>query len=275
MKYKDIFYLKEEQYYAINQRHFKNFVESFKNEFRIDITELAKSEGIPNNDFVKQFYLLKYAINLYYPKYIPEFFARLEASGFDVSSEIVDAMKTLGVNTIDALDEDLKQYILLSPYIQGLSINQGKIMIYSDEFGDYSFYSTRKYLLSNKKALAFIRKYVTQNYCHQASWSLIQYLDNANLLTSLLPAYFEGNYYHSVIRNQDGLIVDAANQVVYDEKTRDFLFKGNIVAETKKEHLNCQLQVAKEEEDHESKEIDFPKALLLALHRESKAMKKN
>ncbi len=64
MKYKDIFYLKEEQYYAINQRHFKNFVESFKNEFRIDITELAKSEGIPNNDFVKQFYLLKYAINL-------------------------------------------------------------------------------------------------------------------------------------------------------------------------------------------------------------------
>lgn len=275
MRYKDIYYQKEEQYHSINQQHFKQFVESFTKDFKIDITEMTRKKGVQSNDYCKQFFILKYMVNLYYPQYIYEFFHRLEESGFDVSSEIVDAMKQIGRNTINTLNESVSQYVMLSPYINNVSINNGKITIYSDKFGDYSFYSTRNYLKENKKALKIINKYTTQGYCHHLSWELISYLEKVKLVTTLLPAYYEGNYYHSIVRNQDDFIIDVANEAVYDDDTRDLLFKGHIVVETEKENLDKRLQEAIMDEDEESKETDFVKAMLLTLHKESKKYKKN
>lgn len=115
-----------------------------------------------------------------------------------------------------------------------------------------------------------INQFTTQGYCHHLSWELMTYLEKANLVTSLLPAYYEGNYYHSVIRNQDGFIIDVANEAVYDDDTRDLLFKGHIVVETEKENLDKRLQEAIMDEDEESKESNFAKAMLLTLHKEYK-----
>lgn len=180
MGYKDIFYQREEQYHSINQQHFK-----------IDITEMIRKKGIPSDDFCKQFFILKYMVNLYYPQYIYEFFHKLEESGFDVSSEIVDAMKLIGRNTINTLNESVKQYVMLSPYINDVAINNGKITIYSDEFGNYSFYSPRKYLQKNKKALKMINQFTTQGYCHHLSWELMTYLEKENLDKRLQEAIME------------------------------------------------------------------------------------
>lgn len=181
-------------------------------------------------------------------------------------------MKLIGRNTTNILCEEIKQYVLLSPYINGITIHQGLISIYS-EFGNFSFYSTRKYLQENQKALKMINDYITQGYCHHLSWQLLNYLEKANLVTSLLPAYFEGNYYHSVVRNQDGFIIDVANEIVYEEEMRDFLFKGHIVVETEKENLDKRLQEAILDEDEESKKLNFTSAMLLTLHKEYKKLK--
>lgn len=233
---------------------------------------MARKKDIPMDDYCKQFFLLKYIVNLYYPQYICKFFQRLEKSGFDVSSEVIDAMKLIGRNTTNTLCEEVKQYVLLSPYINGITIHQGIISIYS-EFGNFSFYSTRKYLQENQKALKMINDYITQGHCHHLSWQLLNYLEKANLVTSLLPAYFEGNYYHSVVRNQDGFIIDVANEIVYEEEMRDFLFKGHIVVETEKENLDKRLQEAILDEDEESKKLNFTSAMLLTLHKEYKKLK--
>lgn len=274
MGYSDIFYLKEEKFYLANQKLFKNFLDFFRRETGLDWQSLIAKTDIPVNDYRKLFYFLRQTIILNFPKYVPIFFKLLEDSGFDMSSEIIYAMKLIGKNTFDDLDEDLKQYILRSPIIDAVSSKKGKITIFSEEYGDYSFSSTKKYLYENKKALYLIQNYLTEGFCHQMSWEIMKYLNDASLITSLLPSYFEGEYYHTVIRDNNGLIIDSANEAVFDDDTRDFLFKGHDVVETKKIDLEYNLRQAIKDEDDKSKEIDFPPAMLLTLHQEFKNMNK-
>lgn len=268
MGYCDIFYANEEQYYSVNQSRFKFFLDLFQKETGLNWRNLVANSDIENDDFTKIFYELRYIILLYFPKYISTFFKLLEEWGFDVSSEIIDAMKVLCRNTINYIDEGIKEYLKLSPAIDYISNDKGKITIHSDEYGDYSFCSIRKYLALNEKALWLIKNYETQGFCHQMSWELMNYLEQANLITTLLPSYFEGQYYHTVIRNQDGLIIDIANEAVYSDDMRDFLFKGHDVIETEKKDLKIKLSDAIASEDDKSKSINFPNAMLLALHKE-------
>ena len=278
MDYQEIYYRNEKQYHSINQQHFQKFLNVFKKETGIDTSHLATKRGIPTNDYRKQFYYLKYMVFINYPKYIKEFYRILENSKFDMSSEIVDAMKLIGKNTIYTFDEDIRRYILLSPLIDDVVNDNGNISIYSDELGDYNFCSTRKYLYKNKRALYLIQNYLTQGYCHQMSWELMSFLEQANLITTLLPAYFEGTYYHTVVQNQDNFIIDIANEIVIDSNVRDSLFKGQIISSTKKQDLFSKLKEAKikeakiKEAKNYENEDSFTNSLLLALYSESKKL---
>lgn len=272
MGYSDIFYLKEERYYSINQRLIKRFLDIFKSETGLNWQSILEKTDIPTDDYRKIFFFLRYTIIMNCPKYIPIFFKILEDCGFDMSSEVIYAMKLIGKNTFNKLDCGLEHFILSSPVIDSVTNKDGNITIFSEEFGNYSFISTRKYLYNNKRALFLIQRYLTEGYCHNISWELMKYLEDASLITSLLPSYFEGEYYHSVVRNSDGLIIDSANNIVIDDETRDYLFKSNDVVETRKENLEERLKEAIKDEDEESIKIDFPQALLLALHKESKKL---
>lgn len=272
MGYNDIFYENEEKYMNLNQNQFKNFIELFRKETGIDASKLYEKEGIEKDDYISQFYYLKYIVYTYYPKFINVFFNLLDNCGYDLSSEIIEAMKLIGRNSTSILDEDIKQYILLSPYIDDITNNKGKFTIHSNDFGDYSFMSTKKYLENNKEAIKLIKGYYTALFCHQMSWEMMKYLDDASIITSLLPSYFTGTYYHTTIRNEDGIIIDIANESVFDDQTRDFLFKGKIICETKKEDLENCLNDALLNEDEEAKKVDYPNAMLLTLHEQWKRL---
>lgn len=56
MGYSDIFYDKEEKHYAPNQQKFKNFIETFLQETRIDISDVLRVQGIEENDYVSKFF---------------------------------------------------------------------------------------------------------------------------------------------------------------------------------------------------------------------------
>lgn len=190
-----------------------------------------------------------------------------------MESEIINAMDLIGKNTINRLDDDIKAYIMLSPYIQGISNNAGQITIHSDEYGDYTFMSALKRFEENPVATDLIRKYITNTMCHQMSWELMKYVDDATLVTSLLPSYFEGNYYHTYIEEKEGRVIDIANNIAYPQELTDYLFKAHVVLKTMKTDMDKKLEMAIREEDEKSKQIDFPKAMLLVLHEESKGLR--
>lgn len=110
--------------------------------------------------------------------------------------------------------------------------------------------------------------------CHNASWKVIQYLKNASLITELLPYYFEGTFYHSVVRDANGMIIDLANSAVYNEEIRKKLYHGQIICETKKGYLEKKLDEAIRFSSKEDIEEDFSKPLLLALHKQLKNKQK-
>lgn len=267
MGYQDIFYQNEEQYYLSNQLHFKKFIEDFKVQTGIDVRMEAIRFGISPRDYRSMFFYLKYKVKLCYPSYISFFYQLLEDSGYDVSSLVIEAMKQLGKGP---RDQDVFDYVKLSPYIDEVTTMKDKVTIHSETFGDFSFLPLRTYFRENKKALYLLKYFQTIGCCHQMSWELIKTLENSRLITSLLPSYYVGTYYHTVICDQNEFIVDAANEIVYDQETQDFLFQGTIVSNTKKEELEVQLAKAVAFEDEESKKKQFPKALLLALHSEMK-----
>ena len=88
-----------------------------------------------------------------------------------------------------------------------------------------------------------------------------------------MPSYFEGTHYHTVLRDNEGLIVDAAMEAVYTEDTRDMLFKADDICLTKKEEMDEKLNLAIEAEDEKSKNIDFPNAMLLTLYEQSRGLR--
>lgn len=274
MGYCDIFYANEGRYLSVNENHFKKFFDCFTKETGIDVCNLAISSGVSKDSYAEMFFYIRHIILMKYPKYVKYFFELLDVSGYDMSMEIIYAIRSIGKNATYSLDEDVIRYVLLSPYINAVTNDHGKITICSEEFGDYSFITTRKYLYENKKALYLIQNYITQGYCHIMSWELMKYLENVSLVTSLMPSYFEGTYYHSVIRDQNDLFIDAANEAVFDNDTRDYLFKMQDVVETKKEDLHSRLIEAKIVADEKSEDFGFNPALLLTLHKEYQNLNK-
>ena len=264
MYFNNIFYLNEKQYRFINEICFKNFIKDFKKETGIDTYHDAIKKGISKNNYTEQFFYLRYRIFTNYKEYINEFFNLLENYGYNMINEIIRSMCLIGETTFIKLEDSIKNYVLLCPFINDIENNNGKITIHSNLFGDYSFITTLNYLSNNPDALSLIIYYVTKQYCHIMSWDLIKCLENASLITYNLPYYFFGYYYHTIIK-QDESIIDVANSFVIDEETRDRLFKGRLVVETPKEDLNKKLAEAK---NYLHPEEDFNKPLIIALNKE-------
>lgn len=275
MSYKEVYEENQKNYEESNRLIFKKFLVTFKEETKLSIDNLMRIYKIDSNDPAEEFYFLKWVLFNYGHKYISYFYSLLENMGYDLYSEIIDTMKLIGKDTNDKVSSDILAYTMISPYINGITIPKNKpglVIIHSDELGDYTFYPSRVYLNNNEKALNLINDFITERYCHQISWEMMKHFDKCQLITSLLPLYFEGTHYHTVIRDNRGLIIDSANDAVYTEEVRDFLFKGKDICTTKKEELEKELNLAMEVEDEESKIIDFPPAMLLALYNQSKIL---
>ncbi|MCX4364880.1 MAG: hypothetical protein OSJ70_03825 [Bacilli bacterium] len=276
MGYKDIYDTYQEKYEKTNRLKFREFLEAFKRETGVDISTLARAYDIDTQDAAKEFCFLKWCLFNYNHKPLSYFYELLEDFGYDMFSEIIDTMSLIGKDTKVMIDPDVVNYAKISPYINRITVDNrknGLVTIHSDELGDYSFYPSRVYLSNNTGALKLVNEYETAQFCHQMSWEMMNHFDKCELVTSLLPSYFEGTHYHTVLKNSEGLVVDAALEAVYTEETRDILFKAEDICLTPKEDLNAKLKLAIEAEDEESKKIDFPNAMLLTLHEQSKVLR--
>ncbi len=265
MNYYQIYENNEGKYLAINDQKFKEFIVNFNKQ-----TKIIKSDIL--DDFTSQYVELYYRIRSFvltkYPEYITLFYQMLNQAGFNLEDEIFLTMRIIGRELETNISKDWQEYLLLSPYIDNIMSQNGKFIINSKEFGDYAFYPACNYL-QDPEIRNLLLCYLGSNYCHQSSWELIKQLNNANLVTLLMPYYFVGNYYHSVVRDVNGFYIDLVNGCVYDEMMGEKLFSQNIVSEIRKEDLELRLDKAQQEESAESKNADLPPALVLALHNQS------
>lgn len=275
MGYNDIYEENQGKYEISNRTIFSKLLAEFKKNTGLNIDHLTRAYAIDTSDSAKEFMFLKWVIFTYQQKYISYFYELLDSLGYDMFSEVIDTMKLIGKDSKETISPDVIEYALISPYIDGITIHKshaGLVTIHSEELGDYDFYPSRLYLQDNANALGLINDYLTAGFCHQISWHMMNHHDKCELITSLLPSYFEGTHYHTVVKLDSGMIIDSANEAVYDETTRDYLFKGKDICKTDKEDLNKRLEEAKEAEDEASKIIDFPDAMLLTLHEQTKRL---
>lgn len=279
MDYESIFYHYEEQFKNINNERMKNFVYLFLKASGISEKEVKTIYDVRENDYIDFYDALKKIVYRFYPNLIPFFEDLLRQSEFKTIYSIQEALFYLGSTTNKNLNREWENIVKLSPYIEEIGYSKGKITIYNENFGNFSFSSIQDYFRHNFYAKQFIRKMRCDasdkdgGICHIASWEFIQLLDNASLITELLPFCYEGTYYHSVIRNEEDMFIDLANEVVYDENVRKNLYQGQIVCETKKEDLESHLNDAIRDSGNPDIEEEFGNALLLTLHKQSKIKK--
>lgn len=276
MGYREIYDEYQTQYEKSNRVKFRALLDVFKEETGLNIDDFAPVFQIDTTDAAKEFYFLRWFLFNHCNKYIPYFYELLESFGYDMFSEIIHTMTIIGEETDTIVDPQVIEYSKINPYIDNVTVDQNKgglVTIYSEDLGDFSFYPSRVYLRNNADALKAINDFETLRQCHQISWKIAPDIDKCELITSLLPSYFEGTHYHTVLRDDKGMAIDASNQAVYTEDTRDMLFKANDICTTKQEDLDSKLQLAIEAEDEASKEEDFPEAMLITLHEQSKVLK--
>lgn len=275
MGYNDIYENHQGQYEKSNRVIFAKFLDTFKKETGLNMEHLLCAYQVDTTDPACEFYFLKWVLFNYSQKYLPYFYELLDSLGYDMFSEVIDTMKLIGKDSVDGIDNHVTAYAMISPYINGITVHKetpGLVTIHSDDLGDYSFYPSRMFLKGNKDALYLINEYITAGCCHQISWHMMGHHEKCELITSLLPSYFEGTHYHTVVKLASGMIVDSANDAVYTDETRDYLFKGEDICKTDKEDLNLRLEEAMKAEDEASKIEDFPEAMLLTLHEQTKRM---
>ncbi len=278
MDYEKIFYQYEEQYIDRNNQRIKEFVYLFLKESGIREKEVKAIYDCRENDFMDFYDSLKKVVYRFYPKLIPFFEDLLKQSGFNTIYAIQEAMFYLGSTTNKNLNKEWKNLLMLSPSIKNIEYYHGKIIVSSENFGKHSFYSIQDYFREDFLAKQFIRKMRYEDnckdggICHIASWDFMDLLDNASLVTELLPCCYDGTYYHSIIRNEEGMFIDLANEVVYDEKTRKEFYQGQIVCETRKEDLVSHLDEAIVASMNPNIEEEFGNSLLLTLHKQAKML---
>ena len=63
------------------------------------------------------------------------------------------------------------------------------------------------------------------NRCHTVVGVFANMIDSSNIITSLLPGRYGGEYFHSYFHNDEDLIIDMANNIITPKQDFDTLFK--------------------------------------------------
>lgn len=63
------------------------------------------------------------------------------------------------------------------------------------------------------------------NKCHTVVEVFAAAIDSANIITSLLPGRYGGQYFHSYFHNDEDLIIDISNNIITPKQDFDTLFK--------------------------------------------------
>lgn len=264
-----LYYENEERFKEINNNYFRNFITYFVNKY--DIKNFIEDDP---SDYINIFTDLKKYIHMYLPELIGPFYEELKKTGFNMIYNLFDDMYELGVTTNKKLQSKTVYHAKLSPHISDISYD-GKINIESI-YANVSFYSLKDYFNSYFNSCFNLKKLIREKDlsgdCHRVSLSILDLLEESNLVTMLIPYYFEGTIYHSLIKTEDGLFIDAASYIVYDEKTLNLL-NGRIISDTPKSEIENTLEEAISYSQDPFIQEKYNNTLILALYNQSRSIK--
>ena len=229
-----LYYEQEDYCSDINMVRFQEIIDNFYQSVGLNFDKLVTAD-INSDEPIEKFFYIRYLVMTVFKKYREEFFKVIEESGYNLNSELIDVMKLLGQQTNLRYAQDIIQYVLENPYVDEVMNEGPKITVKSERLGDRSFYSAKAYLSDNLPARTILMGNLDHR-CHQISTELIEEVPNSKIVTSLLPSYFEGTYYHSYIKDE-GMTIDAVNHIVMPHNSYDDLFQPQVITELSKNEL--------------------------------------
>ena len=274
MDFDEIIYRYEEQFVELNNENIFDFVFSFLEEHHLCTKEkFLQNHSLENLNPYTLFDSLRNYLAEYHKELLNSFYDAYRKKNGNLKYLITEDMHMLGKTTIGKLNRSILEQLSNRPYIGKISYEDKKIHITLVSGEEYSFFSIYDYFDKNPKMLQYIMKYRNKLFgqCHADAWDATILLNDSTLLTELIPYCFVGTYYHSIVENKDGMYIDLANEIVYDENVRYNLYQAEVICETKKEDLYQKLEEAKEYFG----ESPYADALLIAVHQQALEMKKS
>lgn len=239
---------------------FEYFMELTDNCFRKYFPEKIES-------YTDAYYHLKEIVFRNIPEFLPKFYEILKGMGFITNMEVIDSIKLLANNdSLRSLKESI-DYLLNSSIINEIRMIDKKIIL-DTEPGIFEFTRLVDYFENNLIAKKYIQLYDLSNLCHQASWELMEYIDDCNLITSRIPVYFGSECLHTYLQdNKTGNIIDPAHRAMFSLDNYERLFNPTIISKTPKKEAIDEYQEAMKSEDF--KDTNFAEPLVIALRKKN------
>lgn len=264
-----VYYENEAKYLKVNNECFKKIIDLFCLNTGLDLSPIM---GKSNMDYISLVFYLDDYLCKSHPEYVSVLYGIMSKMGFNSLHHIYGYIKELSFEETSELNQDVRNSISGCSCVDDIKLEDGNISVYSDLLGTFSAIRLRKYFEGNSSVLEYLNNTYLSNRCHHVSFELMAYIPGATLVTYLLPSYFLGTYYHSVVRDANGMVIDPVVGIVLDEDTRTRLFGGTIVTETKGSELLDRFLEADEVADDKWKEICSSPALTIAIHEQIKKM---
>ncbi len=266
MSFEEIFYEHEGKHREQNNKIFTQFIKEFEAKTGYDIGYLIFKEDVSFSDSEKLFWALHSDVFNNYPELIGIFYDLLKSYKFRMKADLISFIHLASMYTDGKLEDNVNDFLLKMPLIRQVRCNSGRLTICVESMQEISFLPIRTYFKDNYFAKSFLNRATSISECHNLSWQLINFMNNAKLATYLLPMYFSGTYYHTVIKDRDGLIVDPANSSVFDSESFDRLMEGKIVCETPQAAMLRELNAAYES----GEEVKYANPLAIAFNKQKK-----
>lgn len=266
MNYEQLFYENEEKYRKVNEEIFRVFIKSYKRKCSINTRKIIENLEEQGKDYCGIFWAA-YSDQINHPsRDMTLFFEQIKRFKFCRNDFLISSIRLLGYRCDNGIPDNVHNKMLNSPLINEIEYKDKMLYVYS-QIGDFHFYPIKEYFDYPHPLWIILSTNNYTNKCHKGSWEIIPKLEEANLETWLIPYYFTGTMYHSVVEDREGNVVDVANSSVYDRDTFSRIFNGTLVCRTKKEELYEKLRET-------NCPIPYYEPLVLALHKQGEQLRK-
>ncbi len=267
MQVADVYMNNEGQYIDINDLSFKKVVNRFQLLTKLSFEELAylfSGSHIRVDDYASQVECLMMAVlgDPDYRKYQSVLYEILKYEGFNMRYELILYMRYLAdIHKREITDKKIMD-IKNSLQVKDLVYEQGKLIFDTRDYGEIVVEPILNYLNGQDEACNYVRREIMLGHCNSISWDLLEYLDYARVVCSLLPTCFKGSYYHTYLK-LDGQVIDAAGYMALSEEKFNCLFEPSEIYDLDKRSAHLEYSKIKD------KRLSYyPEALAIAYSRQ-------
>ncbi len=250
--------------YELNEKIYGQVLEDFLNGIEEDyiFDNLFETSG-------EKVRTLKY--ELYTTEYIDYFFEILKKYNYRMKQEIKDAMFILGhLYNPNKNIEEIKR-LLNSPVLDDISFNGKNIFtILSREYGKLSFELASYHFKDNLRMNFYIEHEQLPARCHHHVYYMSKTLPDLYAMTSLIPSYFKGNYYHSYTYNKErNCIIDLCYNSIIDKDEYYNIFEPKELSIIQNRKVEEELRITNEKTNQNRDRCQLLKITLYKQYLES------